>query len=110
LEALRSSAARVHDLVLDDIDGSSSLATSMSMVAEWLKGQIDATTANRVHWGSHSALVVAVLHFPELDVDLEVLGSRHNTGLTEVRGRLSLISGTRGHGLTGVGHSFFSCP
>jgi hypothetical protein len=46
LEALQTSAARVQDLVLDNIDGPSSLATSLSMVAELLEGQIDVTTAN----------------------------------------------------------------
>jgi hypothetical protein len=83
LEALRSLAAWVQGLVLGDIDGSSSLATSMSAVAKLLKGQIDVAAANGVRWGSHSALVATVLHFPELDTDLEMLGSGHNAGLTE---------------------------
>jgi hypothetical protein len=83
LEALRSSAARVKDLVLGDVNGSSSLATSISAVVEWLKGRIDAATANRVRWGSCSALVAVVSHFPEPDADLEVLGSGRNAGLTE---------------------------
>jgi hypothetical protein len=56
--------------VLGDIDGSSSLATSMSMVVEWLEGRIDAVDANGVHWGSCSVLVADVSHFPELDADL----------------------------------------
>jgi hypothetical protein len=38
LEALRSSAAQVQDLVLSNIDGPSSLATSLSMVVELLEG------------------------------------------------------------------------
>jgi hypothetical protein len=46
LEALRTSAARVQDLVLDNIDGPSSLAMSLSMVAELLEGQINVTSAN----------------------------------------------------------------
>jgi hypothetical protein len=36
-------------LVLGDANGPSSLVTSMSMVAEWLRGWIDAAAANRVH-------------------------------------------------------------
>jgi hypothetical protein len=40
-------------------------------------------TANRVCWVSRSALVVMVSHFPKLDADLEVLGSRCNMGLIE---------------------------
>jgi hypothetical protein len=83
LEALWSSVAQVQDLVLGDVDGSSLLATFMSVIAERLEGQIDATTANGVCWGSRSTLVATVLHFPELDIDLEVLGSGSNVSLIE---------------------------
>jgi hypothetical protein len=83
LEALRSSVAQVQDLVLGDVDVSSLLVTSMFVVAERLEGRIEATTANRVHWGSRSALGATVSHFSELDADLEVLGSGCNTGLIE---------------------------
>jgi hypothetical protein len=83
LEDMRSSAALVRDLVLGDVGGSSLMAMSMSVVTEQLEGSIDVTATNRVRWGSHSALVAMVLHFPELDADLEVLGSRHNAGLTK---------------------------
>jgi hypothetical protein len=48
LEALQTSAARVQGLVLDNIDGLSSLAASLSMVVELLEGQIDTTTTNGV--------------------------------------------------------------
>jgi hypothetical protein len=78
LEALRISAAWVQDLVLGGVNGTSSLAASMSMTAELLEGRIDIGAANGVHWGSHSALVAAVLHFLELKTELEVLGSGHN--------------------------------
>jgi hypothetical protein len=82
-EALRSSAAWVQDLVLGDVNRSSSLATSMSAVVEWLTSRIDTAAANGVCWRSRSTLVGAVSHFLELDVDLEVLGSECNAGLTE---------------------------
>jgi hypothetical protein len=42
LEALRF-------LVVDDVDGPSSLAASMSTVAEQLKSRIDVVAANGVH-------------------------------------------------------------
>jgi hypothetical protein len=71
LVALRTSAVRVQDLVLDSTDGPSSLAASMSMAAELLEGQIEAATTNGVSWGSRSVLVTAVLHFPELKAKLE---------------------------------------
>jgi hypothetical protein len=69
--------------VLDNADGASSLVASMSTVVVLLEGQIDAMASNRVHWGSYSALVAAVSHFPELKSKLEVLGSGHNMDLTE---------------------------
>jgi hypothetical protein len=69
--------------VLGSTDGLSSLAASMSMAAGLLEGWIDATAANGVCWGSHSAFVAAVSHFPELKTELEVLGSRHIIDLTE---------------------------
>jgi hypothetical protein len=39
--------------------------------------------ANEVHWGPHSTLVATVSQFPELEIDLEVLGSRRSVSLTE---------------------------
>jgi hypothetical protein len=59
------------------------MVASMSTVAEQLEDQIDAAAANGVRWGSRSALVAAVLHFPELKTDLEVLGSRRSADLTK---------------------------
>jgi hypothetical protein len=82
LEALWTSVARVWDLVLDNIDGPSSLAVSLSMVAELLEGQIDATTANGVCWGTRSALVTALSHILELKSELKLLGSGRNADRT----------------------------
>jgi hypothetical protein len=48
LEALRTSAAPIQGLVLGDVDGSSSLAASLYMVAELLEGRIDTAAANGV--------------------------------------------------------------
>jgi hypothetical protein len=56
LEALRILAAQVRGLVLDNANGSSSLAASMLKKVELLKGQIDAAAANGstggpvLHW------------------------------------------------------------
>jgi hypothetical protein len=83
LEALRSSAAQVQDFVLGDANVSSLLAMSLSAVAERLEGWIDAGATNRVHWGSCSAFVTAVSHFPELATDLEVPGYGRNAGIGE---------------------------
>jgi hypothetical protein len=83
LEALHSLTARVRGLVLGDANGSSTQATFMSAVAELLEGPIDTVAAYGVRWESRSALVAAISHFLELDVDLEVLGSGRSMGLTE---------------------------
>jgi hypothetical protein len=52
-------------LVLDNIDGLSSLA------AELLESRIDAATANKVRWGPRFALVATLSHFSELKSKLE---------------------------------------
>jgi hypothetical protein len=75
--------ARARGLVLDNADMSSSLTTSMSVVGEQFESRIDAAAANGVRWGSYSTLVDTVLHFPELDLDLEWLRSERSVGLTE---------------------------
>jgi hypothetical protein len=43
-------------------------------------------------------LVSTMSHFPNLDINLEVLGSKR-----------SLVSGARGRGLAGITRSFFGC-
>jgi hypothetical protein len=83
LEALRTSAARVPDLVLDNTDGPSSLPASKLAVVELLEGRIDAATANGFRWGSCFTLVAAMSHFSEQKSELELLGSEHNVDLTE---------------------------
>jgi hypothetical protein len=75
LEALLTSAARVRDQVLGNVDGPSLLATSMSMVAELLEGWIDTVAANGVRCGTQSALVAALSIFLELKTKQELLGS-----------------------------------
>jgi hypothetical protein len=39
--------------------------------------------ANGVRWGSRTALIAGVLHFPELDTNLEVLGFGRTVGMIE---------------------------
>jgi hypothetical protein len=84
LEALRTAATRVLELVPDNVNGSSSLAASMSAVVELLEDRIDATATNNVYWVSHFVLVTAMSHFLELKSELVLLGSRRNADLTEV--------------------------
>jgi hypothetical protein len=61
----------------------SGLGAQECLQQRWLEGWIVTAAANGVQWGSHSALVAAVLNFLELDTDLEVLGFRRNMGLIE---------------------------
>jgi hypothetical protein len=69
--------------VLDNIDGPSSLAVPLSMVAELLEGRINVVASNGVRWGTRSVLVSTLSHFPELKSKLEWLGSGCNADLTE---------------------------
>jgi hypothetical protein len=83
LEDLQISAARVQDLMLDREDGSSSLTASLSIAAELLEGLVDVVTTNKVRWGTRSALVDTLSHFPELEAELEILRFGRNTALME---------------------------
>jgi hypothetical protein len=80
---MRNLAARVRDLLLDNADGLSSLATSLSTIVELLEGRIDVVAANEVHWGTWCALIAALSHISELKSELELLGSEGNKKLTE---------------------------
>jgi hypothetical protein len=69
--------------VLDNVDESSSLVASLSAVVELLKGRFDTTTAKGVSWGTRSALVATLSHFPVLEAELELLGSGCFADLTD---------------------------
>jgi hypothetical protein len=85
LEALQTLAAQVRDLMLDKVDGPSSLAASLSTVAKLLKGGFDTVAASRVHRGTRSALVAPLLHFPEPEKELWLVRSGHNRDPTKDR-------------------------
>jgi hypothetical protein len=63
-EVLQTSATLVQDLVLGDVNIPSSLAMSLSMVAEEVKGRINTAAANGVRWGTRSALFTPCHTFP----------------------------------------------
>jgi hypothetical protein len=50
---------------------------------ELLQGRFDITSTNGVCWGTQSALVTALSHFPELKSELELVGSGQNAVLTD---------------------------
>jgi hypothetical protein len=61
----------------------SSLAAVLSSAVELIKDRADVMTANGIRWGTWSVLATALLHFPELETELELFGSRRNTDLME---------------------------
>jgi hypothetical protein len=82
LEALWASAALVRDSVLGDTGRSSSLAASLAKAVEDVENWINTATTNGVQWGTRSALVVVLSHFPELEPELELLGSGRDADLS----------------------------
>jgi hypothetical protein len=82
--ALWSSATLVWDLVLKGSDGTSSLVASLSSAADLINGRIDAMTTNGVCLeGARLALTAILSHFPELETELDLLGSGRNVDLIE---------------------------
>jgi hypothetical protein len=60
----------------------SSLIVSLSSVVDLIEGHIDDAATNKVCWG-RSVLTATLPHFPKLQTELKLLGSRHNADLTE---------------------------
>jgi hypothetical protein len=58
-----------------------SLAAALSSTADLIEGCINAMVANEVHWGARVALTTILSHFPELELDLKLLGSGYNANL-----------------------------
>jgi hypothetical protein len=63
LEALQTSTMFVWDLVLGSTGVSSSLVTSLAMVAEEVENWINTVAANGVRWETQSMLVAILSHF-----------------------------------------------
>jgi hypothetical protein len=53
------------------------------MAAEEVEKRINAAATNGVWWGTRSVLVTALSHFPKLESELEMLGSRQDTNLSD---------------------------
>jgi hypothetical protein len=81
LQALRSSATRVWDHVLERSNEMPSLMVGLSSTAEQIMGHVDAAAANRVHWEARLALPIVLSHFPELVLELKLLVSGYNVDL-----------------------------
>jgi hypothetical protein len=56
---------------------------ALSVTADLIEGRVDVAAANGVHWGAQLALTTVLLHLPELELELELLGSGYNADLTK---------------------------
>jgi hypothetical protein len=56
---------------------------SLSSAMKLIKNRVIVVAANEARWGTQSVLSAAFLHFPELESELELLGSGRNTDLTK---------------------------
>jgi hypothetical protein len=52
-------------------------------VAEGVEKWINVVAANGVWWGARSTLVAILLHFPELETEVELLGFGRGTDLSD---------------------------
>jgi hypothetical protein len=83
LRALWSSTTQVRDLVLKRSHETSSLAVSLSWTADQVEDRVDTAATNRVHWGARLTLIATLSHFPELEPELELVGSGCNADLAK---------------------------
>jgi hypothetical protein len=58
------------------------VAQSLSLSPELTEARVDAAAFNGVQWGNELVLTVALLYFPELEVELDLLGSSYNADLS----------------------------
>jgi hypothetical protein len=56
---------------------------SLSMAAEEVEKRVNVAATNGVRWGTRSTLVAALSHFPELEPELELLGSERDADLSD---------------------------
>jgi hypothetical protein len=69
--------------VLERSSEAPSLAAALSSITDLIKGHVDAVAANGVHLGAWLALTIVLSHFPELELELDLLGSGYNADLTK---------------------------
>ena len=112
LEDFRAAAARIRDVVLGASQGPSSLPAALESVADAVENRLDAAATNGVRWGTRSSLVVTLSHFPELEAELELLGSGRDAETSEAElDRLWEVTGPAAERLAGnVSASTARCP
>jgi hypothetical protein len=67
--------------VLQRFSEAPSLAAVLFLIVDLIEGSVDAATANGVHWGARLVLTTILSHIAELELELELLGSRCNANL-----------------------------
>jgi hypothetical protein len=70
-------------MVLERTDEAPSLAVALSSTADLMKDHIDAAVTYGVDCGARLELTTVLSHFPELELELELLGSEYNADLTK---------------------------
>jgi hypothetical protein len=88
-------ANQVRDLMLERSGEALSLAAVLFSTVNPIKGHVDAAAANRVHLGAWLALTAVLSHFPELELELELLGFGYNADLVKDEMGVFCISTSR---------------
>jgi hypothetical protein len=107
LEALRTSVVFVWDLILGDGSGSSSLAASLSMVAEEVEKWVNAVAANGVWWGTRFGR--CPIAFSRTGIQAGAAWVQAGCRLERRLGRCPLAFAEHGLGPTGVTRPFLAC-
>jgi hypothetical protein len=94
-QALQNLASQVRDLVLERSGEAISLAVVLFSTVNPIEGCVDAAATNRVHLGAWLALTTVLSHFPELELELELLGFGYNADLMKDEMEVFFISTSR---------------
>jgi hypothetical protein len=82
-QALWNLTTRVRDLVLERSSEAPSLVVVVSSTTDLIEGCIDGVATNGVHCGAWLALTAVLSHFPDLELEFKLLGSRYNANPTK---------------------------
>jgi hypothetical protein len=80
-QALQRLATRVWDLVVEGSNEALSLTVALSLTADLIECHVDVVASNGALWDAWLALTTVLLHFLELEHELELLGSEYNTAM-----------------------------
>jgi hypothetical protein len=83
MRSLKGLASQACGPALGEADMVPPLAVALypSLSLELTETQVDAATVNAVQWGARLVHATTLLHFPEMEVELDPLGSGYNADL-----------------------------